>query len=303
MEKQQCGKSLTLSMRLLYLLVVMIFLSCNIKQKEPIVVHNNDTDIAYTICGKGDTTLLFVHGWCINKEYWEPQLQHFCKQYTAVAVDLPGFGKSGKNRGSWNFHNYTADIAAVITQLKLKNVVLIGHSMSGDILLDFSNKYPDLICGIVGIDNLQEPAQDISEETKKQLNVFFGIMKLKFDSVVNADMKKYLFAPETDTSIVNRVMKDIYQSDPVIATTVLQSLYAVSPQQKELMKGLNHRLDLISSSVNPVKQDSLLKYCARGLSFKLVQASSHYPMIENPMEFNRILQQVIYDLKLPLSPL
>lgn len=286
-------------MRILYLFIAVAIISCNAKQEEPIVVKNNNTDIAYTICGKGDTTLLFVHGWCINKEYWEPQLKHFCTKYKIVAVDLPGFGKSGKNRSNWNFSNYTEDIKAVISQLQLKNVALIGHSMSGDILLDFSNKYPDLICGIVGIDNLQEPAQDIPEEAKKQLNDFFSILKLKFDSVVNADMKKYLFKPETGSSVVNRVMNDIYSSDPVIATAVLQSLYDVSPRQKGLMKGLKHRLNLICSSVNPVKQDSLLKYCAKGVSVQLVQANSHYPMIENPTEFNRMLQKAIYELKLP----
>lgn len=286
-------------MRILYLFIVVAFISCNAKQKESIVVNNNDADIAYTICGKGDTTLLFIHGWCINKEYWEPQLKQFCPQYKVVTVDLPGFGKSGKNRSNWQFNNYTEDIEAVIRQLQLKNVVLIGHSMSGDILLDFSNKYPNLICGIVGIDNLQEPAQDISGEAKKQLNDFFSIMKLKFDSVVNTDMKKYLFKPETDSSIVNRVMNDIYSSDSVIATAVLQSLYDVSQQQKGLMKGLKHRLNLISSSINPVRQDSLLKYCAKGVFVQLVHASSHYPMIENPTEFNMLLQKVIYELKSP----
>jgi pimeloyl-ACP methyl ester carboxylesterase len=286
-------------MRILYLFIAAAFISCNTKQEEPIVVNSNDADIAYTICGKGDTTLLFVHGWCINKEYWEPQLKHFCTQYKVVAMDLPGFGKSGKNRNNWNFHNYTEDVKAVISQLQLKNVILIGHSMSGDILLDFSNKYPNLICGIVGIDNLQEPAQDIPEEAKKQLNDFFSIMKLKFDSVVNADMKKYLFKPETDSAIVKRVMDDIYASDSVIAATVLQSLYDVSPKQIGLMKGLKHRLNLISSSVSPVKQDSLLKYCAKGVFVQQVQASSHYPMIENPGEFNMLLQKVIYELKLP----
>ncbi|MBL7702019.1 MAG: alpha/beta hydrolase [Ferruginibacter sp.] len=286
-------------MRILCLFIAAAFITCNPKQEEPVIVNSSDADIAYTTCGNGDTTLLFVHGWCIKKEYWEPQLKQFCSQYKVVAVDLPGFGKSGKGRTNWNFHNYTEDIKATISQLQLKNVILIGHSMSGDMLLHFSNKYPNLICGIVGIDNLQEPAQDIPEDAKKQLNDFFSIMKLEFDSVVNADMKKYLFKPDTDSSIVNRVMNDVYSSDSVIAVAVLQSLYDVSSQQKKLMKGLKHRLNLISSSVNPVKQDSLLKYCAKGVFVQSVKASSHYPMIENPTEFNLMLQKAIFKLKLP----
>ena len=41
-----------------------------------------------------DTTLLFVHGWCINKEYWKEQSAYFCDNYKVVTLDLPGFGQS-----------------------------------------------------------------------------------------------------------------------------------------------------------------------------------------------------------------
>jgi pimeloyl-ACP methyl ester carboxylesterase len=36
--------------------------------------------------------LLFVHGWCINKSYWESQMKYFRDKYTVVAMDLPGHG-------------------------------------------------------------------------------------------------------------------------------------------------------------------------------------------------------------------
>src|SRR6201986_3265220 len=61
-------------------------------------ISDNGVKIAYTDTGKSDTTLLFVHGWCLNKRFWANQAKYFGKRYRVVAIDLPGFGESGRNR-------------------------------------------------------------------------------------------------------------------------------------------------------------------------------------------------------------
>ena len=143
--------------RSFFLLLVIILSSCKsvVDRKENVTAKVNNTTIAYNQYGKGDTTLLFVHGWCINKEYWNDQSAFFCDRYKVVTLDLPGFGKSGKNRTDWAFEQYADDINEFIKAEQLKNVILIGHSMSGDILLLMDTKYPASVIGIVGIDNLK----------------------------------------------------------------------------------------------------------------------------------------------------
>ena len=91
-----------------YLFVVLsalVLFSCNnsVDQKQNAVTKVNDVAVASDQCGKNDTTLLFVHGWCISKEYWNDQSRYFCDKYKIVTLDLPGFGRSGKNRADWAF--------------------------------------------------------------------------------------------------------------------------------------------------------------------------------------------------------
>ena len=281
--------------RSLLFTVLVFLLAChNLQdQKGPGKIERKGTEISYTSCGDKDTTLLFVHGWGINKEYWEPQIKHFCDRYRVVAVDLPGFGESGKNRSDWNFDEYAADIKAVIDQLQLKNVILIGHSMSGDIVLNAANKYPGSFTGLVGIDNLHEPGAPMNEQQQKQTDTFFMKMSSNFDSVVNSYMKGFLFQPSTDTSVINRVMNDVFTTDSVIALKVLQSLVVVSQKEQELMRGLPKKLYLVNSDVHPVKLDSLNKYCHYGCEVMTVHATGHYPMIERPGEFNDALEKVL----------
>src|SRR5687767_9455304 len=98
---------------IVFIFLFVFFSACNQPAgNAPVDITRNNVKIAYNTCGEKDTTLLFVHGWCINKEYWEPQLKYFCPSYKVIAIDLPGFGESGKNRTSWNFDEYTEDIKA-----------------------------------------------------------------------------------------------------------------------------------------------------------------------------------------------
>jgi pimeloyl-ACP methyl ester carboxylesterase len=281
--------------RSLILILVIILVSCNdaVDRKENVTAKVNNTTIAYNQYGNGDTTLLFVHGWCINKEYWNDQSKYFSDKYKVVTLDLPGFGRSDKNRTEWTFEKYTEDINEFIKAEKLKNVILIGHSMSGDILLLMDNKYPESIIGIVGIDNLKRPGVKFSEEESKQVEGFFAMMDSSFSGTGEVYTKGNLFTPSADTSIVNRVIKDFKNNDSVIAIKVLRSLFDVSQKEKEMMQQLKHTLYLVNSDPDTTHIDSLKKYCKASAEVVYVHGTGHYPMIEKPAEFNSALEKVI----------
>ena len=278
-----------------FLLLTIILVSCNgpVDRKENVTAKVNNTTIVYNQYGKGDTTLLFIHGWCINKEYWNDQAKYFSDKYKVVALDLPGFGQSGKNRTEWIFEQYAADINEFIMAQKLKNVILIGHSMSGDILLLVDTKFPGSVIGIVGIDNLQSPGVRLTGEQTKQNEGFFAMMDSSFSGTVEMFAKQYLFPPTADTVSVNRVMKSIKENDSVIAIKIIRSLADVAQKEQDMMQQLKHKLYLVNSDFNITQIDSLKKYCKASAEVVYVHGTGHYPMIEKPAEFNAALENVI----------
>src|SRR5882762_3597848 len=140
----------------LLFIITAIQISCSQKSaNQHKKISDQGVNIAYTDTGKGDTTLFFVHGWCINRGYWYNQVNYFSKKYRVVTIDLPGFGQSGKNRTAWTPETYGLDVDSVIAQLNLKNVILVGHSMAGDIVLQAAVNAPDRVIGLVGIDNFK----------------------------------------------------------------------------------------------------------------------------------------------------
>src|SRR5262249_15942123 len=66
--------------------------------------------IVYDIGGKGDTALVFLHGWCGDRHYWKHQIDAFAPNYRVVAVDQAGHGESGTERKEWTVAALAGDV-------------------------------------------------------------------------------------------------------------------------------------------------------------------------------------------------
>jgi pimeloyl-ACP methyl ester carboxylesterase len=186
-------------------------------------------------------------------------------------------------------------VHAVISELKLKHVILFGHSMSGEIILGLDNKYPSDVIAIAGVDNLNEPGSPMNEPDQRETDTFFYNMSRNFETAVNG-MASDLFHPTTDTTIVRRVKNDVLNSDTAIAVSVLKAMMDKWQQEKQVMQTLSHKLYMINSDARPVNADSLNKYCSKGYQLFTVPSTGHYPMIEKPAEFNKAIEELVRDL-------
>jgi pimeloyl-ACP methyl ester carboxylesterase len=283
--------------KLSYLLLATTFLfACNSPEPaalpstpQKMDVEDQGVRIAYTDSGKGDTTLLFVHGWCINKSYWTDQVASFSPRYRVVTVDLPGFGQSGKNRSIWTTEAFGKDLDSVMEQLDLHNVILIGHSMAGHIVLEAAIHAPARVIGLVGVDNFKNAGQTQTPQEKAQMVKVLDMMQHNFRQLTAQYMSQSLFYTTTVDSIRKRVLNDVAGADSNIAVACLQpdDFSEVGELARAKMK-----LNIISSDVKPT---DTIAFSAHHLPFEVwyIHATGHYPMIEKPAAFDSLLQQAI----------
>ncbi|MGF7041001.1 alpha/beta fold hydrolase [Mucilaginibacter lappiensis] len=292
---------------LLYLLTGIVLsgviVSCNNTSQSSatntgakIAVHNDGVNIAYTDTGRNDTTLLFVHGWCINKSYWANQAAYFGKRYRVVAIDLPGFGQSGKNRNQWNTLAFSRDIDSVIKQLKLKKVILVGHSMSGDVVLQAAVDNPKQVIGLVVVDIFKNVGKDEvqTEQAKKEYAAAIDSLKHHFKKIAFDYFNQALFYSTTTAAVKKRVLNDVTHVDTVIAAACMEPNDDFNEVTK--LKAAKTKLYLINSDVEPTDTTHL---AANKIPYKLlyIHATGHFPMIEKPQQFNMLLDNVIADIK------
>jgi len=105
--------------------------------------------IAYADEGKGSTTLLFVHGLGSYAPAWKKQVEALSNTYRCIAVDLPGYGKSSKYAHPESMTFFADKLAELADSLGLDEVVMVGHSMGGQISMVTALRHPDLVQKLV----------------------------------------------------------------------------------------------------------------------------------------------------------
>lgn len=103
---------------------------------------SNGCNVAYIDEGRGNTTLLFVHGLATYAQTWALNIDELKQHYRCIAIDLPGNGHSDGGNYTYGINFYSGCVYDLMMQLQLKNVVAVGHSMGGQILLNLVINHP-----------------------------------------------------------------------------------------------------------------------------------------------------------------
>jgi non-heme chloroperoxidase len=97
----------------------------------PTITAKDGAQIFYKDWGKGQP-VVFSHGWPLNADAWDDQLYLFAaKGYRAIAHDRRGHGRSTQTSSGNDMDTYADDLAALVNELDLKDVIHIGHSTGG----------------------------------------------------------------------------------------------------------------------------------------------------------------------------
>ena len=95
------------------------------------ITTRDGSQIYYKDWGSGQP-ILFSHGWPLNADMWEKQMLFLASHgYRTIAFDRRGFGRSSQPWTGYDYDTFADDIAELIHQLDLQNVVLAGFSMGG----------------------------------------------------------------------------------------------------------------------------------------------------------------------------
>jgi pimeloyl-ACP methyl ester carboxylesterase len=134
----------------------------------------------YVDWGNPDKPLMvLVHGGRDHARNWDQVALHFRSQYHIIAPDLRGHGDSEWAHGSeYSMVEYVLDLAQLLEQLAAFPVVLIGHSLGGGIVLQYSGVYPERVSKTVGIEGLgPSPASIVPRPPHQRMREWIGEMR------------------------------------------------------------------------------------------------------------------------------
>ena len=108
--------------------------------------------IHYQEKGTG-TPLVLIHGYTSSTYSWKDVFDPLSKNFRVIAVDLKGFGFSGKPDGDYTRHAQAVLVAHLLDHLKIEKAWACGSSMGGEVALNFALMTPRRVLGLILIDS------------------------------------------------------------------------------------------------------------------------------------------------------
>ena len=229
---------------------------------------------------------MFVHGWSCNRSYWSHQLGYFSGRHQVVAIDLAGHGESGVGRQAWTVPAFGGDVVAVIEKLGLEDIVLIGHSMGGDVIADAAAHLRQRAAGLVWVDTystLGEP------RTREELEAFLVPFREDFVTATR-DLVRRMFVPSSDAALVEWVAADMSAAPPEVAVDAIEHAMGNDRAILARLRELTAPVVAINPDYRPTDIQALRR---EGVETVLMSGVGHFLMMEEPVTFNRLLGEIV----------
>jgi pimeloyl-ACP methyl ester carboxylesterase len=240
--------------------------------------------VHYKSQGKGNTALVFVHGWTADLTSWRYQVPAFAGKVRLVLIDLPGHGKSDKPKIDYTMDVFAKAVDAVLTDAGVKKAVLAGHSMGTPVVRQFYRRYPKKVSGLIAVDGRLQKFDLPPEAIKKFLARFEGpdfkqAVGKFIDGMLTKDtpeeVRKHLkgaypAAPRHVAASAMKAMQDpvIWKDDPLEPPA--QAIMAKSPLWTPAYEKYVRKL-------------------APGIDYRTMDGVGHFLMMEKPREFNALM--------------
>lgn len=256
--------------------------------KSGFVITRDRIRLHYLESGNG-SAILFVPGWTMPAEIWEPQIHHFSRRYRVVAMDPRSQGESTKASEGHHPERRAADIKEVVDQLKLAPVVLVGWSLGVPEALTYVDQFGTatlravvLVDGQIGdepnpkiLTGLGERLKQMQVSRRDFADKFVRSMYRKrqpeeyYRKIIAASLK-------TPTNTAVTLLANAYTADDrrhVLAKLDCPVLYAVTPQLKE--------------------QASMLRTKLPHARVEIFPDAGHALFVDDAARFNRVLESFL----------
>lgn len=252
----------------------------------------NDNKVHYTDVGsrKNKDALIFVHGWTCNADFWKESINAF-PEYRVIAIDLPGHGQSDKPKVEYSMEYFAKSIEAVMKKAKIKNAVLVGHSMGTPVIRQFYRLYPKKTLGLVVVDGALR-----AFAPRAQMEQFFA--PLRSDYKTNAArFIDGMLAPVKDENLKQNIRRSMLATPDYVALSAMEGMAddAIWTTDK-----INVPVLAIMADSPSWKSDvkELYRTIAPDLHFQMWKGVSHFLMMDKPPEFNCEVRLFIVKKKL-----
>jgi sigma-B regulation protein RsbQ len=262
---------------------------------EDVVLRNN-----VRITGKGTKTMLFAHGFGCDQNMWRYIVPAFESDYKIVLFDYVGAGKSDVSKYNperyQSLQGYAQDVLDICRELKLKDVIFVGHSVSAMIGTLAALQNPGLFSHLIMIGPSPCYINKDGYTGGFELSDIEGLLDTMDKNYIGWAnfLAPKIMANDDRPELSEELTQSFCSTDPVIASQFARATF-LSDNRVDLPKLRTPAL-IIQCTDDIIAPIEVGKYVHANISsstFYLINAKGHCPHMSEPEETISVMKNYL----------
>lgn len=243
--------------------------------------------------GRGGLPVILLHGAGGDHAIWAAQLEHLRRARRAVAVDLPGFGRSDPPRGD----DYAPaalgeDVGRVADALGISRFVLVAHDFSATIAIAYAARHPLRVAGILFVDGFTGRLDPTPAVRAAEVEAFAparlrDTLRLRYGSLLDG-------AAEATRERVLAAL-DAAPRAPMLGAALGQLSFSPA-KELERFDGPIFALAARQYVLQGIQAD------VEGVRYEKIEGTSHWIMLDQPDAVNAALDALLAQIEARANP-
>ena len=232
--------------------------------------------------------MVLLHGFLENQTMWQDLIPEWSKKNRIITIDLLGHGKTACLGYVHSMEDHAEAVMAVLSKLRIRKAIFVGHSMGGYVALAFAETYPENLRGLV---LLNSTTRADSEERKHNRDRAVKAVKSDYTSFIRLSISN-LFSLDNRARLQNEIENVKLEALKTPLQGIIASLEGMKIRKdREVLLHLTpYPKMLILGEKDPVLLYDIAREQIENTSVKLVTLSGgHMSHIENKEELISVL--------------
>ncbi len=256
-------------------------------------VELKDGKIYYELAGEGET-LVLSHAGFVDSGEWDYQWQAFAEKYRVIRYDMRGFGKSSKLEAPIVRRD---DLLKLFDHFKIEKAHLLGCSMSGEIIIDFTLEYPERVLSLIAVSAAPGGFQMQGEPPKELMQMIEAAQKGDLEGESELQMRVWIDGPfrqpdQVDAAVRKHAakMNKIPIENPTYIKADSQPLNPLNPPAVQQLDTIKVPVLIIAGALDNseiVRAADVMEKEIPNAQKLIIDDTAHMPNMEKPAEFNK----------------
>jgi sigma-B regulation protein RsbQ len=263
--------------------------------KQDVLERNN-----VKVLGKGTQPMLFAHGFGCDQNMWRYIAKEFEADYRVILFDYVGSGQSDLGaydaRRYSTLEGYARDVLDIVQALDLREIIFVGHSVSGMIGVLAANEEPDRFEQLILIGPSPRYVNDgqyVGGFERKDIDGLFEMMDRNFIGWANFLAPAIMKNPDRP-ELGEELTESFCSTDPVIARNFAEATF-LADNRDDLARVTVPSLILqcTDDMVAPEAVGDYVHGRLAGSTLRLMKATGHCPHMSHPEETVELIKDYL----------